>query len=308
MPDAPAALDVQAVQAVQEALRGLRAPVGVFDAGIGSYALVRLIQQRCPWQDVIYLADRASFPYGGKTPAELAHAVEAAIAALARWGAAAVVLASNAPSVMVLDAVRPRSPVPVLGVLPPVREALARSRSGQVALLGVASLAGSAQIADYVARQAQGRPVRVVNASPLVELVESGAFLSDPAGTQAQVSAFMQALRQQQPGLDVCTLSSTHLPWLRPFFEQAAPGLAFLDPAQTVVDELAARLPAPPPEGAAAHVGPADGADGVGRVVCLATASPAYPLAGLQDMLARLGVSLPVHAVQVLPAPLPAQL
>ena len=118
----------------------------------------------------------------------------------------------------------------------------------------------------------------------------------------------MQALHQQQPGLDVCTLSSTHLPWLRPFFEQAAPGLAFLDPAQTVVEELAARLPAPPPEGAAAHAGPADGADGVGRVVCLATASPAYPLAGLQDMLARLGVRLPVHAVQVLPAPLPAQL
>ena len=221
----------------------LRTPVGVFDAGIGSYAVARLIQQRYPWQDVIYLADRASFPYGGKTHAELGRVVGAAIARLADWGARAVVLASNAPSVMVLQELQAFSPVPVLGVYPPVRQALALSRSGEVALLGVASLVSSPQIAAYVQREAAGRAVRVVNASALVALVESGAFLSDAAGTQTQVHAFMQALLRQHPGVDVCTLSSTHLPWLRAFFEQAAPQVQFLDPAQSVVERLAALLP-----------------------------------------------------------------
>ena len=50
----------------------------------------------------------------------------------------------------------------------------------------------------------------------------------------------MQALLRQHPGVDVCTLSSTHLPWLRAFFEQAAPQVQFLDPAQSVVERLAA--------------------------------------------------------------------
>ena len=161
---------------------------------------------------MIYLADRASFPYGGKTHAELGRVVGAAIARLVDWGARAVVLASNAPSVMVLQELQAFSPVPVLGVYPPVRQALALSRSGEVALLGVASLVSSPQIAAYVQREVAGRAVRVVNASALVALVESGAFLSDAAGTQTQVHAFMQALLRQHPGVDMCTLSSTYLP------------------------------------------------------------------------------------------------
>ncbi len=34
----------------------------VFDAGIGSYAAISAIQQQPPRQDILYLADRASFP------------------------------------------------------------------------------------------------------------------------------------------------------------------------------------------------------------------------------------------------------
>ena len=41
-------------------------PIAVFDAGIGSYAIVAEIQKQLPKQDIIYFADRASFPYGNK--------------------------------------------------------------------------------------------------------------------------------------------------------------------------------------------------------------------------------------------------
>ena len=37
-------------------------PIAVFDAGIGSYAIARQIADRFLDQDVIYFADRASFP------------------------------------------------------------------------------------------------------------------------------------------------------------------------------------------------------------------------------------------------------
>jgi glutamate racemase len=43
--------------------KALYRPLGMFDAGIGSYAIVRLVQRRFLDQDIIYLADRASFPY-----------------------------------------------------------------------------------------------------------------------------------------------------------------------------------------------------------------------------------------------------
>ena len=263
-------------------IHALHAPIGVFDAGIGSYGMVQVIRQHFPRQDILYLADRASFPYGSKTRGELARVVEQAIAALAARGAGAVVLASNAPSVVVLDEIAPRQSLPVLGIYPPVAEALRRTRSGQVAVLGVQSLVQSPEILAYAQREAEGRPVALVNASPLVALVEDGSFLSRPEATQAQVSAFMARLLSDQPGTDVCTLSSTHLPWLLRYFEAATPGMQFLDPAQELVPQLQA------------HV-----SEGSGATVCLATASDALPLEGLTQMLRLIGVDLQPQLITI---------
>lgn len=287
----------------------LHRPIGIFDAGIGSYAIVELVRRHYPRQDIIYFADRASFPYGSRTPGELAASVGAAIERLAGLGAQAVVLASNAPSVMVLDTIRAAMPVPVLGIYPPIADALAQSRSGHIAVLGVQSLIGSPEIRTYISREAQsvlqasaapasppatatvsaapaGRPadsigpVTLVNASSLVAHVEDGRFLSAPEATQLAVTDFMRQLRQDLPLLDTCTLSSTHLPWLRRYFEAAAPDMLFLDPAQAL-------LPLLQP-----HV-----STGSGKVLCLASATPAYPLDGLRQMLRLLGVDIEPFAV-----------
>jgi len=253
----------------------LRAPIGVFDAGIGSYGIAQLIQHHYPSQDILYFADRASFPYGAKTKAELTVCVSRAIARLAGMGAVAVVLASNAPSVMVLEEIRHAQPVPVLGIYPPVSLALATSRTGQVAVMGVESLVRSPEIRSYVAREADGRHVHLVNASALVQLVEEGTFLSDRPATLEAVRSFLEELRQAVPGLDVCTLSSTHLPWLTPLFQEAAPDITFLDPAESLIPQLRPYA-----------------TQGSGRMICIATESPSMPLSGLQHMLDRLGVSL----------------
>ena len=255
--------------------RQLHTPIGVFDAGIGSYGIVQVIRQHYPAQDILYFADRASFPYGAKTKAALADCVGRAIGRLADMGARAVVLASNAPSVMVLDEIRDAQPVPVLGIHPPVAQALATSRTGRVAVLGVESLILSPEIRAYVERQAGGRPVDLVNASPLVQLVEDGTFLSDRPATLARVRGFLDELRRAAPGVDTCTLSSTHLPWLAGYFHEAGPDMVFLDPAESLVPLLRPHATA-----------------GGGRTVCIATESPALPLSGLRHMLDLLGVHL----------------
>jgi glutamate racemase len=183
---------------------------------------------------------------------------------------------------VVLDEIAPALSLPVLGIYPPVAQALRRTRSGQVAVLGVQSLVQSPEILAYVQRQAPGRPVSLVNASPLVALVEDGSFLSRPGSTQAQVGAFMDRLLHDRPGTDVCTLSSTHLPWLLRYFEAAAPCMQFLDPAQELVSRLRPHC-----------------SEGSGATVCLATASSALPLEGLAQMLRLLGVDLQPQWIRI---------
>ncbi len=152
-------------------------------------------------------------------------------------------LRSNAPSVVVLEPLRAAVSVPVIGVFPPVRDAIACSKSANIAVLGVRSMITSVALRAYVDRnRPASSQVLLVDASSLVDLVENFTFILDHSGTQAVVTNFISNLRSLHPNIDVMTMSSTHLPWLKSFFESAAPDLVFLDPADTVLDELAPHL------------------------------------------------------------------
>jgi len=264
----------------------LHHPIGIFDAGIGSYAIVERVRLRFPSQDIVYFADRASFPYGTKTPKQLLQSVRVATDFLESQGCAAVILASNAPSIVVLDELRALAGVPVIGVFPPVREALDKSSTKQVAILGVKSMVNSAAMQAYV-DQHKSKPDLVVlsNASSLVDLVENFDFLNHPERTQQTVTAFIDQLLATHPSLDVMTMSSTHLPWLKSFFEIAAPQISFLDPADSILTQLEPYI-----------------SDGSGITSCLATATAQLSLDAFNQALGSLGTCLTAKLVET---PLP---
>ncbi|MFZ6688137.1 glutamate racemase [Undibacterium sp. SXout11W] len=262
----------------------LHRPIGVFDAGIGSYAIVERVRRRFSSQDIVYFADRASFPYGTKTPQQLLQSVRAATEYLQRQGCEAVVLASNAPSIVVLDDLRKAVSVPVIGVFPPVREALEKSVSKHVAILGVQSMVTSAAMQAYVAKNTlQHDSVVLSNASSLVDLVENFDFLNNPEFTQQTVNNFIAKLLSEHPTLDVMTMSSTHLPWLKSFFVTAAPQVTFLDPADSVLAQLEPYV-----------------SDGGGVTQCLATGTEKLSLSAFNDALASLRTSLTATLVETL--------
>ncbi|TPK41849.1 Asp/Glu racemase [Mesorhizobium sp. B2-5-4] len=255
-------------------------PVAVFDAGIGSYAIVTEIQRRLPAQDIVYFADRASFPYGNKGRGQLLAIMRKTITFLESYNPSAIVVASNAPSIMVLDQIRQYSSVQLFGVFPPLQEALATSASGHVGIMGVGSLIQSEALKRFVQQHAaKPENVALINASPLVELVESGSFLFSPAETQTAVTAFVDEIFRQDAPIDVLTLSSTHLPWLRSFFKAARPECQFLDPAERVV----------------AAIG--EGTIGTGLIQGLVTEDENYGLPAFRRMLGQIGVDIPLELV-----------
>ncbi|WP_433194681.1 glutamate racemase [Nocardia sp. CA-107356] len=253
-------------------------PIAVFDAGLGSYSAVELLHRRLPDRDIVYLADRASFPYGAKDRAELLKVVSRAVEFLAGYQPSAILLASNAPSVTILDDLQ--SPVPIFGVRPPVRAALAVA--DEVAVLGVHSLVQSPEMREFLRAQAGSAAERIhaVNASPLVELVESGDFLFRREYTAQLVSEFLDDLLAAHPRIDAVTLSSTHLPWLRAYFERAHPELRLFDPIEDVVDRIRPLS-----------------TSGGGAVLGLVTENERYPASEFRSMLARLGIDLEMHPV-----------
>lgn len=214
-------------------------PVVVFDVGIGSYLLVEKLKRKYPKVDYIYLADRASFPYGLKTKTQLLNCIYSAIKHCEQVKPQLVVIASNVPSVTILDELMPHITQPITGVYPPIEKALSLSKSKNIGVLGVKAMTESKAIQSFIAEHSQtDATVNCFNASELVHLVESGTFVNDKAYTLAQVTAFITKVLTTHPAIDTFTLSSTNLPWLESYFIEAFPALNFVDPADDVIESL----------------------------------------------------------------------
>lgn len=255
----------------------INSPVCVFDAGIGSYDIARKIAKAYPLQDIIYFGDRASFPYGMKTRDQLLRSIRNAISFLSRFDPSVIVLASNAPSIMVLDEIRQDCNVPIIGVAPPVEQALSLSVSGEIGILGVNSLIESKEMRTFADRfKNLDGSIHLLPASDLVGLVESGQFLNDREYVEACV---LKKLSSFSRNIDVFTLSSTHLPWLRGYFEGCAPHYSFLDPADTIIASLSPYC-----------------STGNGDLHIVATECEDYSISGFRSILAKLGVSTDVVA------------
>src|ERR1700730_678591 len=83
-------------------------PIGVFDSGVGGLTVLHELLVQLPDEDFLYLGDTARFPYGERSPEELARfSAEMAEELLGR-GAKLLVVACNAATSAALPALRRR--------------------------------------------------------------------------------------------------------------------------------------------------------------------------------------------------------
>lgn len=261
-------------------------PIAVFDSGIGSYSIVEKIHKNFPGQNLVYLSDRASFPYGGKSADELFGVVSKAISFLEKeFNPASIVIASNVPSVTIMPRLKEAHSTQLFGVFPPIKEALEASKTKQIGVMGVESLVKNQAIMSYIQSQCcDPRAVHVINASNLVELVESGKFIFDQKLTSSEVRNSVEQSLKINPAIDTFTLSSTHLPWLAQYFSKEYPQLNFIDPADSVVRAL-----------------PLTQSNGVGKILGLVTQNEreGFGVDDFDKMLKALNISIPLERVDI---------
>jgi len=211
--------------------------VGVFDSGVGGLSVLRALRQALPHARFDYLADNAWAPYGER-PAD---ALRERIGHLVRgWRAQGpldlLVLACNTATAVAIDRLRHDHPdLPIVGIEPAVRPALALTRSGQV---GVLATRATLQSPRYQAlRQASlagappGRQIHDRAADGLAAAIERG----DEPEVQALCQRHLHALLEQAPGIDTVVLGCTHYPLAQAAWAAAQPrALHWIDPAEAV--------------------------------------------------------------------------
>jgi glutamate racemase len=215
-------------------------PVAVFDSGIGSLSIIRELRREVPAEDLLYFADRAHFPYGGKSHPQLRELMVNTISYLRRYKPKLIVVASNTPSVQVLDEVRKLVPdVPLIGVRPPLKEAARLTKKKHIGIMATAGTVNSKELEIQIRREVpQHILVTKFNASPVIELVEQGVHLTDERRTFDAISRVLGDDADLDKKIDVITLSSTHLPFVKRYLNALLPTVRFVDPAQMVAKDV----------------------------------------------------------------------
>jgi len=202
----------------------------VFDSGLGSLSIIKAIQKKTK-SDIIYLADRKNFPYGTKTKSQLYKIITDTIEKISeRFDPDVIVLASNTPSLLF----REKLPKNVITVLPPLEKI---QEASNVAILTTEIVAKSKELDNYIEQFNNLKEVLKINCSELVELVESGKFLTHERDC---VKTILKVLKDEfkENKIKIATLSSTHLPFLLPFLKKYFRGVEFLDPAEDVAIKI----------------------------------------------------------------------
>ena len=228
--------------------------LGVFDSGVGGLTVVEAVLRRFPNERVLYVADQAHVPYGGRPLDEVRGFATGISTFLAEQGCRAIVMACNISSAVALPSVEKElAPIPVLGMIGPaaLRAAAVDSElqpDAESPIIGVLATEGTVQSGAYPKAIMACNPSATVAQVPcprFVPLVESGETETAEALDAArEYLTFPARLRCR-----TIVLGCTHYPYLMPALQRAACDLfdapvTFVDPAF----EVAAALP-PRPEG-----------------------------------------------------------
>ena len=208
----------------------MKMKIVVFDSGLGSLSIIKAIQKKTK-SDIIYLADRKNFPYGTKTKSQLYKIITDTIEKISeRFDPDVIVLASNTPSLLF----REKLPKNIITVLPPLEKI---QKASNVAILTTEIVAKSKELDNYIEQFSDLEEVLKINCSGLVELVESGKFLTHERDC---VKTILKVLKDEfkENKIKIATLSSTHLPFLLPFLKKYFRGVEFLDPAEDVAIKI----------------------------------------------------------------------
>ncbi|MGI0045801.1 MAG: glutamate racemase [Nitrosotalea sp.] len=213
------------------------ARIAIFDSGLGSLSIIKPIQKKIR-SEIIYFADQDSYPYGTKSSRELQTIIKSTIKKLEeKFKTDLIVVASNTPSLLL----NPERQSKILGVYPPLKSAAKKTTTKSIAILATRSVVKSKKLQNYINRQVpKGIQVTKIDASSLVDLVESGKFISEKEFCKKKIREVLKVIQKKR--VDVITLSSTHLPFLLPMLKKTFPNVTFLDPADSVADKVAMLL------------------------------------------------------------------
>ena len=191
--------------------------VGVFDSGIGGLSILQALRAELPQSHFIYIADSGHAPYGERSDAHVMARSRAIMAELLRHQVQALVIACNTATAVAIEQLRAEYPdLPIIGVEPALKPALALSQTRRIGVMATRSTLASAKFKTLQASLAGQAEFVLQPCDGLADAIERSASSNDTAEIQALCAKYTQAMGSfgtDSGQIDTLVLGCTHYPF-----------------------------------------------------------------------------------------------
>ncbi|CAN5699604.1 glutamate racemase [soil metagenome] len=211
--------------------------IGVFDSGVGGLSVLRALAEQMPLADLHYVADSSHAPYGERSDQYVVARSLLVARHLIEAGAQTLVIACNTATAVAASLLRESWPgVPIVGIEPGIKPALAQSRNGRIGVMATEGTLRSAKFRRLLEAHAGMRHVQLQACPGLAAAIESGDLRG--AVVAELVERYGTPLRAA--GIDTLVLGCTHYPFVREQIQRTmGEGVAIIDTASAVARQAA---------------------------------------------------------------------
>lgn len=189
-----------------------RAPVAVFDSGLGGISVLRELVRTLPRENYLYFGDSLHAPYGTKTPQEVITLSLQAADRLLSQGAKALVVACNTATSAAIRTLRKTYPeLAIVGTEPAIKPAVERHPGGRILMLATAMTVQEEKFQHLKAQYDNQAQIIPIACSGLMEYVEQGVL----RGSEVEGYLLDKLEPYLKVPIDAVVLGCTHYPFLR---------------------------------------------------------------------------------------------
>lgn len=205
--------------------------IGVFDSGVGGLSVAKAIRVALPEHIVIYKNDRKNVPYGTKTPDTLFGLITPIFDEFVEEGCDVIVIACNTVSTTLIDRLRERYTVPLIGLEPMVKPASKMTKSGMFVVCATPTTLSSRRYQELKETYASDMTIIEPDCSNWAALIEENLM------NEAEIRKAIEPAVKR--GADVIVLGCTHYHWIDSEIQKVAGNrAAVIHPEAAVIRRL----------------------------------------------------------------------
>ena len=193
-------------------------PIGMFDSGVGGITVFKELISRLPNEDVVYIGDTASFPYGSKSKQTIVELTKRRIENLIEKDVKLIVIACGTATSQALEEVKKIYNIPIIGIIEPTVKYLKQMNKRKIGVIATSGTIRSNGWTNAIKKEINNCEIYNKACPLLAPMAEEGWIDNDIA--KLTIHEYLKDMKE----IDSLVLGCTHYPLFKNIIEKELKG------------------------------------------------------------------------------------